>query len=63
MDYIEKIKKIMQLLNATQADVARMIGVNRSQITRWLEGTQAFSLRGMQKIDAAYQKALLESSA
>lgn len=63
MDYIEKIKKIMQLLNATQADVARMIGVNRSQITRWLEGTQAFSLRGMKKIDVAYQKALLESSA
>lgn len=55
MTYSEKLNKLKDMLFLTQASLAFKLGVNRSQLTRWLDGNIP-SRENMDKIDKLYNK-------
>lgn len=55
MDYIEKLKKIKERLFYNNSQLASALGVDRAQVTRWMDGKEP-SYTNKKKISKLYDE-------
>lgn len=55
-DYILKLNKIQNWLMCSRARLADYLGVDRAQVTRWLDGVAMPSQENIEKINKLYAK-------
>lgn len=58
MDYIEKLKKIKERLFCNNSQLAVKLGVDRAQVTRWIDGKEP-SYTNARKINKLYEKIIM----
>lgn len=59
LDFAYQVSSYLKKNNLTQKDLAKLLGKEESEISKWLSGDHNFTLRSIAKIEAALDKQLI----
>ncbi len=62
-DLVDKIHSLLEQKGMEQKDLARLLGKNESEISKWMTGTHNFTLKTISKIEAAIGESILDVKA
>lgn len=58
-DVVDRIHNLLEKNEMEQKDLARLLGKNESEISKWMTGTHNFTLKTISKIEAALDGSVL----
>lgn len=59
-DVVNKIHEILEKQGKTQRDLAKLLGKNESEVSKWMQGTHNFTLKSIAKIESVLGENLFE---
>ena len=62
VDMARRIREVMEAQNLTQKSLAKRLGKQESEISRWLSGEHNLTFRSLAKLEAALGEPILEVS-
>jgi transcriptional regulator with XRE-family HTH domain len=59
LDILERIEEIMELQNLSYKDLANSLGKSQSEISKWIRGTQNFTISTLAKLQVALKDEII----
>jgi len=59
-DIVDRIHEILVIQGKEQKDLARLLGKNESEISKWMSGTHNFTINTLAKIQAVLGESIIQ---